>query len=80
MYNSHRGIPPGPPPPQPNRVAELLDQVRAEFEAQIGRTNDTEHHRKWIPCTKRASHESGTRPRHIGHCGRTSRQCARSCR
>jgi glucose repression regulatory protein TUP1 len=51
MYNSHRGIPPGPPPPQPNRVVELLDQVRAEFEAQIGRTNDTEHHRKSTLCT-----------------------------
>ena len=46
MYNAHRGIPPGPPPQPQSRVAELLDHVRAEFDAQIGRTTDTEHHRK----------------------------------
>ncbi|KAF2484571.1 transcriptional repressor TUP1 [Neohortaea acidophila] len=42
MYNAHRGMPPGAQPA--NRLAELLDQVRAEFEAQAaGRSNDQEH-------------------------------------
>ena len=44
--NYHRGIgvggPPGPPQPA-NRLQELLEQVRAEFEAQAGRTNEHEH-------------------------------------
>ncbi len=40
MYNAHRGMPPGPHPG--NRLAELLDQVRAEFEAAAGRTNEHE--------------------------------------
>ncbi|KAK8213225.1 general transcription repressor [Zalaria obscura] len=41
MYNAHRGIPPGPP--QNNRLADLLEQVRAEFENQGVRANDYEH-------------------------------------
>ncbi|WPG98143.1 Hypothetical protein R9X50_00092900 [Acrodontium crateriforme] len=43
MYNSHRGM--AQPPPPPNRLAELLDQVRAEFEAAAGRSNDHENQR-----------------------------------
>jgi len=46
MYNAHRGLPPGPAPPPNNRLAELLEQVRAEFEVQGGRTNEYEHQRK----------------------------------
>ncbi|KAK5169944.1 hypothetical protein LTR04_005512, partial [Oleoguttula sp. CCFEE 6159] len=42
MYNSHRGM--GVPGAAPNnRLAELLDQVRAEFEAQGQRTAEYEH-------------------------------------
>ncbi|EME42870.1 hypothetical protein DOTSEDRAFT_72346 [Dothistroma septosporum NZE10] len=42
MYNAHRGMPPGPQQPG-SRLAELLDQVRAEFEAQAGRSTEHEH-------------------------------------
>lgn len=46
MYNAHRGMgPPGPPAPGA-RLAELLEQVRAEFETQAGRSNEHEHQRK----------------------------------
>ena len=42
MYNAHRGM--GPPGPVPGtRLAELLEQVRAEFETQAGRSNQHEH-------------------------------------
>lgn len=35
MYPAHRGIPGAAPGPQPgSRLAELLEQVRQEFEAQ----------------------------------------------
>lgn len=45
MYNAHRGM--GPPGPAPGtRLAELLEQVRAEFETQAGRSNEHEHQRK----------------------------------
>lgn len=45
MYNSHRGM--GPPAPAPgSRLQELLEQVRAEFDAQAGRSNEHEHQRK----------------------------------
>lgn len=47
MYNAHRGIPPGPAPN--SRLAELLEQVRAEFEAQGGRANEYEHQRESLP-------------------------------
>ncbi|KAF1346717.1 WD40-repeat-containing domain protein [Delphinella strobiligena] len=40
MYHAHRGI--GPGPNQNTRLAELLDQVRAEFEAQGARTIEYE--------------------------------------
>ncbi|KXL45914.1 hypothetical protein M433DRAFT_145235 [Acidomyces richmondensis BFW] len=44
MYPTHRGIPGAAPGPQPgSRLAELLEQVRQEFEAQAGRSNDHEH-------------------------------------
>lgn len=46
MYNAHRGMgPPGPAAPA-SRLAELLEQVRAEFETQAGRSNEHEHQRK----------------------------------
>ena len=48
MYNAHRGMPPGPPPPN-SRLAELLEQVRVEFEAQGGRANEYEHQRESRP-------------------------------
>ncbi|TKX25480.1 transcriptional repressor [Elsinoe australis] len=41
MYNAHRGMP-GPPPPN-SRLQELLEQLRAEFEAQGGRASEYEH-------------------------------------
>ena len=44
MYNAHRGMAPGPQPG--SRLAELLDQVRAEFDQQAGRSNEHEHQRK----------------------------------
>jgi glucose repression regulatory protein TUP1 len=48
MYNAHRGMgPPGQAPPG-TRLAELLEQVRAEFETQAGRSNEHEHQRKHI--------------------------------
>jgi glucose repression regulatory protein TUP1 len=48
MYNTHRGMgPPGQAPPG-TRLAELLEQVRAEFETQAGRSNEHEHQRKNI--------------------------------
>lgn len=46
MYNAHRGMAPGPQPGaiRPGeRLAELLDQVRAEFEAHTQRSNENEH-------------------------------------
>jgi hypothetical protein len=49
MYNAHRpGIGPGPNPPN-NRLAELLDQVRQEFDNQAGRAGDYEQQRKFAP-------------------------------
>jgi hypothetical protein len=48
MYNAHRGIAGAPAPPN-NRLAELLEQVRAEFEAQGGRANEYEHQRESSP-------------------------------
>jgi hypothetical protein len=39
MYNAHRGLVPQPN----NRLSELLDQVRAEFDNQAGRAGDYEH-------------------------------------
>ncbi|KAF2151133.1 WD40 repeat-like protein [Myriangium duriaei CBS 260.36] len=39
MYNAHRGIPGANPN---SRMQELLEQIRTEFEAQGGRTNDYE--------------------------------------
>ncbi|KAI9677594.1 MAG: general transcription repressor [Caeruleum heppii] len=39
MYNSHRGMVAAPN----NRLTELLDQIRAEFENQAGRTGEYEH-------------------------------------
>lgn len=41
MYNSHRGM--GPGPQHGGRLAELLDQVRQEFDAQAGRSSEHEH-------------------------------------
>jgi hypothetical protein len=48
MYNAHRGIAGAPAPPN-NRLVELLEQVRAEFEAQGGRANEYEHQRESSP-------------------------------
>jgi hypothetical protein len=39
MYNAHRGLVPQPN----NRLTELLDQVRAEFDNQTGRAGEYEH-------------------------------------
>lgn len=48
MYNAHRGM--QAPAPQPgSRLAELLDQVRAEFEAAAGRSSEHEHQRESSP-------------------------------
>jgi len=44
MYNSHRGI--MPTQPANNRLAELLDGVRQEFDAQAGRATEYEQQRK----------------------------------
>lgn len=44
MYNAHRGMAPGPQ--QNSRLTELLEQVRAEFDAQMGRSAEHEHQRK----------------------------------
>lgn len=44
MYNAHRGMAPGPQPG--SRLTELLEQVRAEFDAQVGRSAEHEHQRK----------------------------------
>lgn len=44
MYHAHRGI--GPGPNQNTRLAELLEQVRAEFEAQGARTIEYEQQRE----------------------------------
>jgi glucose repression regulatory protein TUP1 len=46
MYNAHRGVPPGPAPGGPNRLADLLEQIRQEFEGQANRANEHEHARK----------------------------------
>lgn len=44
MYNAHRAMGPGPGPQQPaDRLNELLQQVRAEFEQQAGRSTEHEH-------------------------------------
>lgn len=48
MYNAHRGIAGAPAPPN-SRLVELLEQVRAEFEAQGGRANEYEHQRESSP-------------------------------
>ena len=47
MYNAHRGVPPGPQPG--NRLGDLLEQVRQEFEQQAGRSSEHEHARKYYP-------------------------------
>ena len=46
MYNAHRGVPPGPQPGG-NRLADLLEQVRQEFDQQAGRSSESEHQRKY---------------------------------
>jgi hypothetical protein len=43
MYNSHRGMPPGP---GNNRLNELLDGIRAEFETQARASTEYEHSSK----------------------------------
>nr|POE65070.1 transcriptional repressor rco-1 [Quercus suber] len=40
MYNAHRGMAQAPHPA--NRLQELLDQVRAEFDQQVNRAGETE--------------------------------------
>lgn len=44
MYSAHRGAPPGPPG---NRLADLLEQIRQEFEGQANRANEHEHAREY---------------------------------
>ncbi len=48
MYNSHRGMVAAPN----NRLTELLDQVRAEFENQAGRTGEYEQQSTFASCGK----------------------------
>lgn len=55
MYNSHRGI--MPTQPANNRLAELLDGVRQEFDAQAGRATEYEQQRKSFVTTL-ACHQS----------------------
>ena len=43
MYNAHRGMVPAPN----NRLTELLDQVRAEFDNQQNRTGEYEQQSKF---------------------------------
>lgn len=43
MYNAHRGIPPAPS----NRLTELLEQVRQEFENQQSRAGEYEQNSKF---------------------------------
>ena len=44
MYNAHRGMVPAPN----SRLAELLDQVRAEFDSQQNRTGEYEQQSEFI--------------------------------
>ena len=44
MYNAHRGM----VPVSQNRLTELLDQVRAEFENQTARMTEYEHQSKLL--------------------------------
>lgn len=46
MYNAHRGMVPGA---QPNRLQELLDQIRQEFENEAGRAGEMERQREFAP-------------------------------
>ena len=46
MYNSHRGM---VPPAPSSRLAELMDQLRAEFESQAGRAGEYEHQSTYDP-------------------------------
>lgn len=46
MYNTHRGI--GPTPN--NRLSELLEQVRAEFDSQQNRTGEYEANSMFSTC------------------------------
>lgn len=41
MYNSHRGLAPGVPPPN-TRLTELLEQIRGEFDQAAGRAGEYE--------------------------------------
>ena len=45
MYNAHRGMVPAPN----NRLTELLDQLRQEFDTQTMSTGEFEHQRM-PPC------------------------------
>lgn len=62
MYNSHRGMVPAPN----NRLTELLDQVRAEFDNQHNRTGEYEHQSRFDPShdTVRASVQSMLAAKH----------------
>lgn len=41
MYNPHRAQQPQ------NRLGELLEQIKAEFDQQASRSNDYDHQCKW---------------------------------
>ena len=43
MYNAHRGMMAHQVPN--NRLTELLDQIRAEFDSQLGQAGRSEHER-----------------------------------
>ena len=48
MYNAHRGMVAAPN----NRLTELLDQVRAEFDNQQSRTGEYEQQSKFAFCVR----------------------------
>lgn len=59
MYNSHRGMVPPPAQATPNRLNDLLEQIRQEFEQSSGRAIEYEGQRMssftlgrgWLYCT-----------------------------
>jgi len=46
MYPAHRGMGAVPPGNGGNRLNDLLDQIRAEFETQLRATENYEHQSK----------------------------------
>lgn len=55
MYNAHRGMMPQHQPPN-NRLTELLDQIRVEFDNQAGQAGRDEHQRESFSMLLQESH------------------------